>query len=765
MDRRLLPYEYQLIEALGVSKEEYLEFVALQQDYRDPKAGTELDVRNDLGVTAIVLTVVGILFQVGAAILAPKPKMPDIGVDNQRRTRQQRFAPSSGFNSSPELASYGDTVNLVYTDKINDNRDGGVRVGGSLVWSAIDNYGSAQFMQLLFVLGAAQILNISNKRTAFGSLTIDQLDPSIAFLFYKKEGGPPKFADLATFADRDTDQSDDQLDFYPEDLRHSDGREVCRVMTAREDQGEEGFSQAYSPTTSSSFGIYDVIPINVDMHTRDTKGEEDHGRIGIILERNDWKHAAYPYDKNNLITVRFKSKDYNEGDNNVADLATNFRRQAVDALDFGSTYMLGSAKFRLVSFGQHKDPDNGDVNATFKCVESGICPSAPYDRRNPVQDGQEEKKAELEEHLGIINDVREDREVVPPPVDTQNPNKAARRESRDRQYKRTGFVNNYTLGGCSVSYNFRGARVVTWRNVLDQNKNATINPAGSLEYTKHLRDEFMDNKPTMNAKDVKRELRSDRQKCRKVIDEIRAGDHDDSTVILSALGNLTLEQAIEDRIEQDENNTNNSHALGKLRARIERELNKRDNLRARIVKNLPASKRIKAESFADDSEGDVDTRRFARWATLADSNTGGLDLRKEHNDLEQKVARLRNKIQLRLGIMKKRAQRPVINQLESSTGRFSSLAPKEQGGSNEYGFGGLEEMEDLLDSFPMGERIVDEDAVIAMGEEFENIKAEKKHTIIAIEHFLENWEDCLAQADNNFFVKALVKSESAVMKQ
>ena len=177
MDRRLLPYEYQLIEALGVSKEEYLEFVALQQEYKDPKAGSALDVRTDLGVTAIVLTVVGILFQVGAALLAPKPKIPDTGADNQRRTRQQRFSPSSGFNSAPELASYGDPVNLIYTSK-QDNPRGGVRASGSLVWSSIDNYGSAQFMQLLLVLGAAQIIAINHKRTAFGSLAIDSLDPT-----------------------------------------------------------------------------------------------------------------------------------------------------------------------------------------------------------------------------------------------------------------------------------------------------------------------------------------------------------------------------------------------------------------------------------------------------------------------------------------------------------------------------------------------------------------------------------------------------------
>ena len=35
--RKLLPYEHQLIESLGITKEQYLEFVAIQQEYKDPK--------------------------------------------------------------------------------------------------------------------------------------------------------------------------------------------------------------------------------------------------------------------------------------------------------------------------------------------------------------------------------------------------------------------------------------------------------------------------------------------------------------------------------------------------------------------------------------------------------------------------------------------------------------------------------------------------------------------------------------------------------
>ena len=78
--RKLLPYEHQLIEALGVSKEEYLDFLVVQEEYKDPKIGTALDIRNgpspDPVTISIILTVIGILFQVGATLLAPKPDIP-----------------------------------------------------------------------------------------------------------------------------------------------------------------------------------------------------------------------------------------------------------------------------------------------------------------------------------------------------------------------------------------------------------------------------------------------------------------------------------------------------------------------------------------------------------------------------------------------------------------------------------------------------------------------------------------------------------------
>ena len=65
MTRKLLPYEYDLIDALGVTKEEYFDFVAQQHIYEDIKQGTALDIR---GAPVAILCGVGVNQWYGVAI-------------------------------------------------------------------------------------------------------------------------------------------------------------------------------------------------------------------------------------------------------------------------------------------------------------------------------------------------------------------------------------------------------------------------------------------------------------------------------------------------------------------------------------------------------------------------------------------------------------------------------------------------------------------------------------------------------------------------
>ena len=732
MNRRLLPYEYQLIEALGVSKEEYLEFVALQQEYKDPKAGTALDVRNEAGTVALVLTVVGILFQVGAALLAPKPVIPSLG--NDRRSRQQRFSPSFGFNGAPELAAYGDPVNLVYTSK-EINPDGGVRTSGSLIWSSINSFGSTQFMQLLFVLGASRIIDLDPDRTAFGSLAISQLDPSIAFLFYKDGGAgrPPKFKDKIK----------GNGDVYPERLLRDSNEEVCQIITPRADErnGTSGFSQTYSPSTSSAFGVFDPVPVNVNMHTRDRDGKEEQGTIGVKLIKGVWSAQRDEYNEGDEIIVRFDQSKLNKNDpREVRALAKDFRRQAVDSLDFGSTYMLGSAKFRLVSFGEFSDPDKGNVDATFRCINDGSRPTAEYNKlgRDPEF---EKQKEEFERHLAILANKL-------PPVEED----AADFFGIDNDAVQSAYVTTalsrtrFTLVNESIAYNFEAKRTVAWINELDEEKTLDIDPAGSIAYTEYLEIEATNNPPTVSGKKIKKELKDDLKKAHILVTDIQAGDYDESTTSLPILGNQSLSDTIEAELSKEEEHGR----IFALNGRIEQIVNNKKNLRSRIKKQgIKRSRKVKDDALT--GNGDP-TNRFPDYADLTGD---GLELANKFLKLEERIGRLRGRITKINNQIVGRAKNRLIKQLQDFDGAFTGID------GNRYGFGGIAQMEERLDDKPPSKPIPDIAGVAAIGKEFSLIKRQKRIAEERINYFIENWEDLTAREDNNFFVKALVKAESA----
>jgi hypothetical protein len=64
----------------------------------------------------------------------------------------------------------------------------------------------------------------------------------------------------------------------------------------------------------------------------------------------------------------------------VKEAAKDMRYQLAESLDRASTYMLGTAKFRLVSVngGDEVNLDDNDVRAKFECIEAGRRPVTEY---------------------------------------------------------------------------------------------------------------------------------------------------------------------------------------------------------------------------------------------------------------------------------------------------------------------------------------------------------------------------------------------------
>ena len=165
--RVLLPTEADLCNLLGITEEEYWQFVeqVAAKSKEKPKGyehipaisatGVELYIAGQ-GLTVLGSIVVGVALSVVSYLLTPKP---DTSRGSNRRTADiagtRRFAPQFGFNSVQDLANLGDIIPLVFANFNDEDGFGGIRVNSQLLWSQIISLGRYQQLKILgmFSLG------------------------------------------------------------------------------------------------------------------------------------------------------------------------------------------------------------------------------------------------------------------------------------------------------------------------------------------------------------------------------------------------------------------------------------------------------------------------------------------------------------------------------------------------------------------------------------------------------------------------------------
>ena len=380
--RNLLPYEHALIDALGISEEEYFIFRKAQREYRDPKTGTILDIRNEpVSTIALVLSIVGTIAQVASALLAPRPETPE---GTSTRPRDRRFAPRYGFDSLQDLAQYGDPVNLVYTNKDSTdfaNANGGVRVNTSLLWSAVYSHGNAQYIQMLAAIGASDIESISYPDTAVGQTLIRLFTRSSAWVYFRNQGAIIK-NDLKRGNSRDP---------FAKDIAGTDPIYTPLIDT---NDRAPGFSQAFSPSSASEFGITAPIPIKVNVFARNDDGNLTKDPISIEMQdRGDYWPESYgnsrtliPVGKKFQLSINKVKTE--RGDNEADNLSDEIRYACAESIELGSFYKLGSAKFQVINVSGDTALDTQNLTATIECIEAGYGPWGDYG----TEDTQEQEK-------------------------------------------------------------------------------------------------------------------------------------------------------------------------------------------------------------------------------------------------------------------------------------------------------------------------------------------------------------------------------------
>ena len=723
MTRSLLPYEYELVEALGVTEEEYLDFLSIQAAYCDPKEGTIYDTRSilpaagvaaaaaltggaaaksaatTLAVVSLSLTVVGVLFQVAAALLAPKPPSPTAG----RNQRDQRFSPRFGFNSSQELGQYGDPINLVYCNTT-QNPKGAVRVGTSLVWSSVESYGSTQFMQLLLVLGAAKIKALDFDRTAFGQLPLGQFSASNTWLYYEDDG-PVNFNDKVLGDGKD-----------PTRDGAADDSDVCRVMFAKE--RHDGYSQAFSPSSLTSFGVYDPIPLNVEIMERDSVGNPRWRDLRVTIAANNYDtNDGARWEVGRTFTVIFSQTDTKRNERVAVEAARDMRYQLVSSLDQAATYMLGTAKFKLL----YTDPDNMNldknaISAKFECIETGRRPSTDYTKTksktwkeediDDIEDAIDKLEAEASYYLIIPSN---DSEVF-----------SARANNGDIQLnlKDYGYKNYNFTDTKNEEPNYK---ILRWTNELDQKKYVTLPNGGSIATTEQILEEFIANKPKLDTQAVKDEIKDDMRRLRNLIDSIQSGEINGQ----------------EFRKLAKQAGANIATQIDVLQSKKKEKLNELDINKDQL------------EEVKKATSGNV--KVLGEKTGLKKSQLQDL------LELERQINKLQDDRQdLMTGDIAKRTA-ALISFYRNESSPFTNRSETD---NNRYGSGGLKAMERRLSKIK-GRFTTDQIGVGEVRDYLRDLIEEKTQALDDAKKIEKDWETLAGAGDDNFFTKCFVKAESA----
>jgi arylformamidase len=286
------------------------------------------------------------------------------------QTRDAVLAPRIGFNGAQDLAVYGDTVPLVYTNTA-QNGNGGVRVASLLLWSAILSFGNNQFMRLMMTIGASSIARIDPERTALGQFPARDLVFGNVWQYYS-ENGPTRYQNLIKGGGTDPT------------IRS--GIDTTARLTGLPGDAE-GFSQAFSPTTANAVGVTGFIPIEADVLILNEAGNSERRRVEARFQS---RSGAYWPDNGNRPFVPVG--DFWElfvghtiellPTTDTAGIARqDALRDSASRIDNGTIFKAGSALFRVVSVsftGGSNGIEEGDLYASVECIRTGKLPRANY---------------------------------------------------------------------------------------------------------------------------------------------------------------------------------------------------------------------------------------------------------------------------------------------------------------------------------------------------------------------------------------------------
>lgn len=403
--RVLLPSEIQIIEALGLTEDEYWEFLRLNDEYNGKRSEAYAhipDIKNEpVSLTAIIVNlVIGVALTAVGALLAPKPRSPEQkkgGPGPQLATGDQtsrsRYAPQSSFDSIQQLAVLGSVIPLVYakqrsyflaTPPHKKVFYGGVRVNSSLIWSLMTSLGRNQQLRALMLFSHGPVKGRPDfEGYAIGDLLVSDYARGKIALYFKPNHNGGRFT---------------HEHVYPTDMAPpydtSKGNDPFAFKWA--DGLVQYFSGARTPSTQAVFGAFACLPngnkyrvnyelllkpdsidgdVEDDIKNKRRKIRDSFPRYGYVYgtaaqggrKLTDAFVIAGTEVQYALAGDVYNRQDYGSG--GIVDIqqATNNGRIDADAsLIVGETYLIGTGYGVLVSKEGSPWAPGRQITAVFK---------------------------------------------------------------------------------------------------------------------------------------------------------------------------------------------------------------------------------------------------------------------------------------------------------------------------------------------------------------------------------------------------------------
>ena len=254
-ERILLPYEWSIIQALGVSEQEYRQIcqrIAETSLKRSPAYAHVPDIEDAAAAPALINLAIGLVLTGVGMLLAPKPQSPSgreereqssiVGANQEGRTR---FNQNIGFDGAPQIAQLGSRIPIIFgryrksnVDGISDS--GGILAEPLLVWSQILSKGTYQTFKGIYVVCERGIETFpESDGYLMGGQPIDDIYDANYELFFSSKND----SNYLTSADSQYGEA------APGD--------PFTVVTNEPDK--KGFCSVFSPANKSVFGLHGAI--------------------------------------------------------------------------------------------------------------------------------------------------------------------------------------------------------------------------------------------------------------------------------------------------------------------------------------------------------------------------------------------------------------------------------------------------------------------------------------------------------------------------